>query len=850
MNQYADIAFATAVRRMFTYRIPPELAAPHTVRPGMRAWVPFKSQMAIGMVMCVHDQTPDFETQPIARMLDQSPVLSEELIQLIDWVSRFYYCSAGEVVQAALPAGMNFMAEARIRLSSAGGEPPQKGLERELFHFLSELSDGDDISLKEIASRWKTPGERAVQRLVARNLVEIWQIPRLRVQPRMQTVWNWRVDVAGDMGRAGVCATIFRCLGIDGKDAAQNTSPQDQAGDTPGIEATNPSTRNHPKWIQALLELADLPLPATRKQILKLAGMNEYAWNRIRATGLLESSEVPADEIRPDLPYEPDAINELNTEQKEVFEPVRKALEARSFRRFLLFGVTGSGKTEVYIHALRQALQQGRGGLILVPEIALTPQTVRRFYRIFGDRIAVLHSRLSDRERYEAWSALQKGEKTVAIGPRSAVFAPVRNPGLIIIDEEHDGSYKQEDPAPRYHARETAVMRAWLSGAVVLTGSATPSLVSLQAASAGKAELLRLDKRHASARLPEVHILDLKQYRGAMRGPLAVPLFMAVEQALSRKEQVILLLNRRGFATYMQCDDCGHVLECPHCSVSLTWHKVKRHLRCHYCGYTSNRPNSCPSCDSHQVAEQGMGTQRIEEELAELFPAARLLRMDQDSTSRKGAHDAILNTFGSGEADILMGTQIVAKGLDFPRVTVVGVINSDTELAFPSYRASERMYQLISQVAGRSGRGERAGQVFLQTLMPDHIALTYAKTHDFPGFARHEMVSRKQLGYPPYSRLAKIYFRSVDEQLTGAVAEVFSAILHRLGPEYPVLGPSPSLIVRTNNIFSWESHIKIPPHKGAGTVQKLFDLVFEHYEREKPKGAGKVRITINVDTMN
>lgn len=829
MTRFADIAFPTAVRRCFTYRIPPVVPARNAttahIRPGMRVWVPLKNQMAIGMVVRTHDREPGFETRDIVQSLDTEPVLSDELLRLSEWVHRFYYSSRGEAIQAALPSGMNFTADPYVRLTGMNNDISLGGLEREVFDFLNSQQSGTDISLKEVSRSWRTKGERALYRLVKKGLVDIWQIPRMRMQPRTETLWNWRSDVRALLASGGV-------------DTLRNKRfPTAASG-------------REPKWIGGLRTLFELPLPSTRKRILDQPGITDYVWNRIRESGLLESREVPADPVRTPLPYEPNGISVLNAEQKKVFEPVLKAVMDRVFHRFLLYGITGSGKTEIYIHALRETLHQGRDGLILVPEIALTPQTVRRFQKVFGDQVAVLHSRLSDRERYDAWSALQRGEKRVAIGARSAVFAPLRNPGLIIIDEEHDPSYKQEDPSPRYHARETAIMRALFNNAVILTGSATPSLNSLQASAAGKCTMLRLDNRHAGAELPGVQILDLKQYRSAMRGPLAIPLYLAVEEALIRDEQVILLHNRRGFATFLQCDDCGSIVECPNCSVSLTYHKVKRHLRCHYCGFSRLMPRQCPECESEAIGELGMGTQKVEHELAELFPDARIARMDQDTTSGKHAHDRILQHFARGQADILMGTQIVAKGLDFPNVTVVGVINSDTELAFPSYRSSERMYQLLSQVAGRSGRGSKSGKVFLQTLMPEHISLQYARKHDFPGFARQEMQSRKKLLYPPYSRLVKVFFRSTDPQLVGDVAGIFTGILSHILPADRVMGPSPSTITRMNNIYSWESHLKLEPERGGEYMERLFDTAFTAFEKEKPAQAGKVRITVNVDTMH
>src|SRR5699024_10159127 len=393
----------------------------------------------------------------------------------------------------------------------------------------------------------------------------------------------------------------------------------------------------------------------------------------------------------------------------------------------------------------------------------------------------------------------------IAIGARSAVFAPVQNLGLVIVDEEHDASYKQKDPAPRYHGRDMAIMRAHMNGAVALMGSATPSMSSLQGARTGKSTLLTLNKRPFGASLPEVEVLDLKQYRSAMRGPLAVPVFNAIEEAVGRGEQAILLYNRRGFSSYLQCRHCGHIPECPNCSVSLTYHKAKRQLRCHYCGYSVRRPGECRECGHEAVAPQGSGTQRLEEQISELFTDARSLRMDYDTTSGKTAHADILNAFGRKEADILIGTQIVGKGLDFPDVTVVGVIDADTELAFPSFRSGERMYQLLSQVAGRSGRAGKEGKVFFQTWQPDHPAILTAREHRYDDFARQELEQRKMLHYPPYSRIIRFDFKGKRDGRVRSVALAFTESLAEvLGDFQAVLGPSPAPIARMKNYYRWE----------------------------------------------
>ena len=542
-------------------------------------------------------------------------------------------------------------------------------------------------------------------------------------------------------------------------------------------------------------------------------------------------------------------IKELNEEQSLVFSSIEKSIREKEFNNFLLKGITGSGKTEVYIHALKQVLESGRGGIVLVPEIALTPQTVSRFYRIFGEDIAVLHSRMNERERLDSWRKFRSGEKKIAIGPRSAIFSPVQDLGIIILDEEHDNSYKQIDPAPRYHAREVAIMRASMTDSVVIMGSATPSMQALEMTKKGKADLLELTKRHESAKLPEVEILDLKQYTGAMKGELAVPLHLAMKEALDKKEQVILLYNRRGFANYLQCETCGHIPQSPECSVSLTYHKRKNQLICHYSGYSRKADTNCEKCGSEFLSEQGSGTQKIEEQLEELFPEAKVLRFDRDSTSKKGAHEKILDSFGAGEADILVGTQLVAKGLDFPNVTVVGVTDADTELAFPSFQSSERMFQLLSQVAGRSGRGTKPGKVFIQTRQPDNEALKFAQKHDYDGFACSELDFRKALTYPPYSRLVKFVLKGKNESQVRVSAFKLKSVLERLIPDFDSLGPSPAAIAWMNQYYLWEVMVKLPTDRGGNFIERLLDKVMEVYEYESEISTNIVRVNINVEAI-
>lgn len=810
MSTFVDVALPAAVRKQFTYHVPKELMA--TVQAGQRVWIPFRNYYAIGVIIGVHNQTPSFKTKTIRKILDEEPLLSDDLLKLTEWISRFYYSSWGETIQAALPAGLNFVSRKYLRVSDSIEKEKLSEGEKEIITDLGEA----DTTLKEAKKRYKGTGlNKVFSKLLKNKVIEIWEEPDLKVTIATEREWIWE----------------------DGKNynSAQKFLKSDE-------------TNSDLKWVSALAYLAD-EIPIRQSEIPEDSILTSYTLKKLQDEGWITYRDVEKPTEIDHLEYEPESIKTLNEDQQKAFEKISGSLTKEEFANYLLFGITGSGKTEVYIHALKQVVESGEGGIVLVPEIALTPQTVSRFYRIFGNKVAVLHSRMTNRERLQAWKDLKSGKKSIAIGPRSAVFAPVQNLGLIILDEEHDSSYKQMDPAPRYHARETAIVRAKKNDAVVIMGSATPSMQALNMAAKGKCELLELKERHAEAKLPAVEVLDLKQYKGGMRGELAVPLFMAMEEALEKKEQIILLYNRRGYASYLQCEDCGHIPQSPECSVSLTYHKRKNLLMCHYSGYSRRADTNCEECGSANLKVQGSGTQNIEEQLEDLFPEAKVIRFDRDSTSRKGAHEQILNTFGEGKADILIGTQLVAKGLDFPNVTVVGVIDTDTELAFPSFQASERMYQLLSQVSGRSGRGEKAGTVFLQSRQPENPAIQFAKKHDHRGFARQEMEFRKPLYYPPYSRLIRFELKSSKEQEASQAAHQLTSSIGRVIPELPVLGPSPAAIPWMNKKYIWEVTLKIDPEKGAGYIEAIIKKIMDVYEAETKGRFSSVRVNVNVDAI-
>ena len=556
-----------------------------------------------------------------------------------------------------------------------------------------------------------------------------------------------------------------------------------------------------------------------------------------------------------DMPANPGAppSHTLHAAQVDALSKINEAILAQRFETFLLHGVTGSGKTEVYIAALKEAQKQGKTGIVLVPEISLTPQTVTRFRAHFGDIIAVLHSRMSPGERYDAWRALRAGRFPIVIGPRSAILAPLANIGVIIVDEEHEGSYKQFDPAPRYHARDVAVMRASMNNATCILGSATPSLESYANATLKKKySYLSMPERvpvpgKAAASLPSVRTIDLtlEKRKKQLTGILSKPLKEAIRQRLAKEEQVILLQNRRGYSSVILCQTCGWSPMCEDCAVTMTYHKVQHHLRCHYCGKTQRIMRKCAHCGGTDLSRLGAGTQRVEEEIEAHFPTARLLRMDLDTTSTKNAHHKILGQFGRREADILIGTQMVAKGLDFGHVTLVGVINADAGMLLPDFRADERTFQLLTQVAGRAGRASRPGEVLLQTRNPQHPVLLYAINHNFESFAQAALQQRQLLQYPPYGRLVRIEFKGPEEQKVEQLSQAWAKNLP-VHPAIQVLGPQPALIGKIQKQYRFHVILKVPKKISHDVLEEHISAANKQ-SKNLPKG---YRMAIDIDAVS
>lgn len=525
---------------------------------------------------------------------------------------------------------------------------------------------------------------------------------------------------------------------------------------------------------------------------------------------------------------------ELTNDQKSVVDEV---LANTGYFPYLLFGVTGSGKTEVYMELIEDALNKGKTSIVLVPEISLTPQMVLRFQKRFGDNIAAIHSALSDGEKYDEWRRIVKGEAKIVIGARSAIFAPLNNIGMIIIDEEHSDSYKQDDSNPRYNAKDIALLRGKYHNCPVIMGSATPSLEIFARAKKGVFKLLELPNRINGKSLPHINIVDMNEMISKTKGHFSPVLLEAISARLLKNEQIILLLNRRGYSSFVTCKNCGYTFKCPNCDITLTYHKSSRTLRCHYCGYGTKVYDTCPECHEKSINDLGVGTEKVEEELNKLFPESRILRMDFDTTSRKGMHEKMIKAFKNHEYDILLGTQIVSKGLDFDNVTLVGVINADTSLNIPDFRSSETTFSLLAQVAGRAGRSDKEGEVIIQTFNPEHYAIQYTKKHDYLGFYNREMSIRRELKYPPYYYICYVKISGKDNKYIYEDSLKITKLFHNKLINMIILGPSPCTIFKLNNIYRYGIILK---YKKDEDLREVLNKVIEHYKDNR-----NIKIDVN-----
>ncbi|MDI3327099.1 MAG: primosomal protein N' [Alicyclobacillaceae bacterium] len=755
--------------RTFTYAVPSDLV--DRARPGARVLVPFGRRYAMGLIVGPGDPGVP-ELREILDVIDEIPAVPEDLLSLADWLSRRYVCTRSEAVRAVLPPGAFGRMGRYIEIGSAVREedPSISGPAGKLVRLLLQGPLSRDRALDVLGGD---------VRLLRTGLRKGW--------------WRERVEA-----RAGGEKKIRTAIPL-----------ADREGLKRAIEAL---WKRAPKQ-SALLEwfLRAGPGPAPVSDLLRETGASAGALHALVQKGLLRIEERG---VRRDpfggRKWDAAPAPELTEEQRRALEMIEERMDAGGDRPVLLYGVTGSGKTEVYMRAIESAVNRGRQAIVLVPEISLTPQMVARFKGRFGDRVAVLHSRLSLGERHDEWMRLRRGEAWIAVGARSAVFAPVERLGLIVVDEEHEGSYKQEE-APKYAAREVAQERARRHGAAVVFGSATPSLEVIHLVRQGRAHLVPLRQRVGGRPLPRAQVVDMRrELAEGNRSMFSRLLQRELRTRLARGEQAVILMNRRGYSTFVLCRACGHVMQCPHCDLSLTYHRIGHVLRCHYCGYATRAVEECPACRSPYIRHFGTGTQRVEEELNRLFPEARVIRVDVDTTRRKGAHEELLDRFAQGAGNVLLGTQMIAKGLDFPRVGLVGVISADTSLYLPDFRAAERTYQLLVQVAGRAGRGEVPGTIVIQTYNPEHYAVRAAAEYRPGPFYRRELAAREAGGYPPFSELAVWRVQHPEPEGAAAVAARVEARLREvLPPEgVTVLPAAPSPLARLQGLYRYQVVVK------------------------------------------
>lgn len=736
---YAEIVVNRPVDRTYHYAIPENLHERLAV--GMRVLVPFGHSHAAGYVVGF-TETPSVEPsriKEIQKALDEEPLVNDSLMELARWISQYYLCPLGEVLEAVLPAAVR---KTRVPL----------------LNCVEPLIHGAAL----------------------------------------------RKEAAGLSEKHSQQARVLEVLAAE----------------------------------------AGKPIPLSLSRLKRLAGISDSPVKTLEKHGLVRifRSELPLG----DIPYEKTPewedrpISEYSEPQTEALGTICSQLDSGSFGVILLHGVSGSGKTEVYIQAIHDVVRRNRQAIVLVPEVALTPQTVGRFVKHFP-KVALLHSYQSPSERHWYWTKARRGLVQVVIGPRSAVFAPLPKLGLIVIDEEHETTFKQEN-TPRYHARDVAIVRARELGIPVVLGSATPDLVTTHNATSGKYSLVRMPERVTPAEAPEVDIIDMVQESSEQKKPVIISRHLEhlVGQALSRGRQALLFLNRRGYATYFFCPRCKTALTCDNCDITLTYHKLTRRALCHYCGEYRAVPEACPKCLFPKILQIGAGTQRIEEELARIFPKARTVRMDSDTMRGRDAYFKVLHRFKRHEIDILAGTQMLAKGLDFPDVTVVGVLNADVVLNFPEYRSRERTFQLLVQVAGRAGRGEDRGRVVVQTSRPDDFCIRAAAGLDYDGFARKELSLRKPLHYPPYGRLLQITTQSSGERAAfGRGKEIAQALREASQRPVQVLGPAPAPVSRIRGEYRWHVLLKAPSSK---LIHETAAAAKEHL-----RSSGKVRVIVDVD---
>ena len=789
----------------FTYLVPENLNEQLAV--GMRVEVPFGNgnRHVQGFVLAVEpvaatvlDET-NVQLKELVAVLDLKPVLNTEMLALADYMKEKTFAFKITCLQTMLPSVMRADYQKYIYLTDELSEE----LQDQLFYGLEEIS-------------WDQAQERGL----------LPQLMALRKQQKVDIRYEVTTRNKVKMVRFIQAAKEFEQLEEIRLGLRKGAKKKEQL-------------------LYYLQRLGTEKITAVKE--MKELGFSTALLNEAAKNGWLTFIEKEAyRDPFANQTFEKTTALSLNAEQQVAVETILQSVQEQQSQTYLLEGITGSGKTEVYLQVIAEVLNQGKTAIMLVPEISLTPQMVQRFKSRFGEHVAVMHSGLSQGEKYDEWRKIERGEAEVVVGARSAIFAPIENIGVIIVDEEHEASYKQEEP-PRYHARDLAIWRSEYHHCPVVLGSATPSLESRARAQKNVYQRLRLTQRaNQAATLPTIDVVDMRQeVENGNVSSFSMSLQEKLQERLEKNEQSVLLLNRRGYSSFVMCRDCGYVLPCPNCDISLTLHMDSKTMKCHYCGHEERIPYRCPNCGQDKIRYYGTGTQKVEEELQTLLPDSRILRMDVDTTRRKGAHEKILRTFGEGQADILLGTQMIAKGLDFPNVTLVGVLNADTALNLPDFRSSERTFQLLTQVSGRAGRAEKPGEVIIQSFNPEHYAIQLAKAQDYEDFYTKEMYIRHRGDYPPYYFTVQITASHPEEnEAAKQMFQIATKLKQGLSPQAILLGPTPNAIMRVNNRYFYQVIIK---YKQEPMLQPLLKEILTDTQRATARG---LKLSIDAEPMN
>ncbi|MFO3703323.1 primosomal protein N' [Staphylococcus felis] len=785
-----------SVDKTFDYLIPDQLES--IIQPGVRVVVPFGPRQIQGYVMsCIQDEAAEVDRTRLKSILevkDIQPELTKELVDLSEWYSQNFVSKRISILEVMLPSAIKAKYQKAFKIMDSLQLPDEvlRLFNRDGYYFYKKAQEDQQI---ETMMHYLNKGAIREETLLSQNTKKKTQ-KAVRIAP----------DINHD--------ELLMQLESKPKQYELVCFLLDE--------------QHRDVFLKELIDMSFSP--SSIKTLEKYQIIEKY-------DAIIERDPYEG------RVFEQELKRPLTSEQRQAYNAILQAVKNENNETFLMHGVTGSGKTEVYLHIIEDVLNKGQNAMMLVPEIALTPQMVLRFKARFGDEVAVLHSALSKGERYDEWQKIRDGRARVSVGARSSIFAPFKNLGIIIIDEEHEATYKQED-YPRYHVKDIAEWRCQYHQCPLILGSATPSLESYARAEKGLYTLLSMPTRVNQRPLPQIDVCDMREeLANGNRSMFSEKLSEAIETRLQKKEQIVLFLNRRGYASFMLCRDCGHVPQCPNCDISLTYHKSSDQLKCHYCGYQEQAPMRCPNCESEHIRQMGTGTQRVEELLQQRFPEARIIRMDVDTTSKKGSHEKLLNQFGNGEGDILLGTQMIAKGLDFPNITLVGVLNADTMLNLPDFRSSERTFQILTQVAGRAGRHDKSGEVIIQTYNPTHYAIEYVKQANYIDFYRKEMAYRQLAKYPPYYFLISFTVAHQNmKDVLQASTHIHQLLIQQLSDKALILGPSPAPLSRINNEYRFQVLVKF---KSEPTLIQILRYLDDYYHELYHKKKLSLKIDIN-----